>query len=290
MGAVAARGSVALTIGQVGRAGDAGATRHFDDAAYYDLAYRRRRDDVRYYTELAAESGGPVLEYGVGTGRVALPIARAGIEVSGIDVSTPMLAALRAKLRREVPEVRSRVRVIRGDMRTIRLRDRFPLVIAPFNVILHLYDRGDVERFLARVRSHLAPKGRFVFDFSLPRSENLGADPARRYGAPRFRHPGAASLVRYGERFDYDPIRQVLLVNMEFAPEDGSPPWTVPLAQRQFFPREIEAFLHYNGFSDLEWSADFGQGPPGTDTDFVVVSCAVARRRSQGPRGLRAAG
>lgn len=166
-------------------------------------------------------------------------------------------------------------------MRTEKLGKRFRLVIAPFNAVLHLYDRVDVERFFARVRAHLAGDGRFVFDFSLPRPENLGADPNRRYGSPRFRHPGVEALVRYRERFEYDPFRQVLLINMEFSPEDGSGHWTVPLAQRQFFPREMEALLHYNGFSDIRWFGDFTDAAPGPDTDFVVASCsAAARRRS----------
>jgi SAM-dependent methyltransferase len=280
MGTRHARDSSApLRVEEVGRAGDAGAMRHFDDTDYYDLVYRKRRGDVRFYSRLAEELGGPILEYGVGTGRIAIPIARAGIHVTGVDLSSRMLAALRTKLRREAGDVRSRVRAIRGDMRTTKLRRRFPLVIAPFNTVLHLYDRRDIERFFERVRSHVSPSGRFVFDFSLPRSENIGADPHRRYGAPRFRHPRATSLVRYGERFEYDPFRQVLLVNMEFSPEDGTAPWTVPLAQRQFFPREMEALLHYNGFSDVRWYGDFTEAPPGAGTDFVVVSCRPVRRR-----------
>ena len=75
-------------------------------------------------------------------------------------------------------------------------------------------------------------------------------------------------------------MRQVLLVQMEFSPEDKTPPWTVPLAQRQFFPREMEALLHYNGFSDLRWYGDFTEASPGTETDFVVVSCRAARGRA----------
>jgi SAM-dependent methyltransferase len=272
--------SARLRVEDVGHAGDAGATRHFDDPAYYDAAYRKRRDDVRYYERLATEIGGPVLEYGVGTGRVGIPIARAGFDVTGVDVSPGMLAELRRKLRGEAPEVRRRLRAVRADMRTAKLGKRFRLVIAPFNAVLHLYDRRDVERFFARVRAHLARDGRFVFDFSLPRPENLGADPNRRYGSPRFRHPGVEALVRYRERFEYDPVRQVLLVNMEFSPEDGSGRWTVPLAQRQFFPREMEALLHYNGFSDIHWFGDFTDAAPGPDTDFVVASCSAAGRRS----------
>jgi len=60
---------------------------------------------------------------------------------------------------------------------------------------------------------------------------------------------------------------------MEFTPEDGSGSFTVPLTHRQFFPREMEALLHYNGFVDLAFSADFSDRPADRHTDSVVVSC-----------------
>lgn len=260
----------------LGRAGDTGAAAHYADPEYYDRAYRARRDDVAYYVRMGRLCGGPVLEYGVGTGRIALPLARAGVSVTGVDLSEDMLGRLASHLRREPEDVRPRVRAVRGDMRTVRLRERFPLVIAGFNTFLHLYDRTDVEQFLERVRAHLTPGGHFVFDVSVPHPDYLGADPARRYGTPPFRHP-ARGIVRYGERFDYDPIQQVLLMKMEFTPADGSPGWVVPLTHRQFFPRELEALLHYNGFVDIVLSADFTDGPPTGTTDSLVVSCRKRR-------------
>jgi len=260
----------------LGRAADAGAAAHYADPDYYDRAYRRRRDDVAYYVRMGRLLGGPVLEYGVGTGRIALELARAGIDVTGVDLSEEMLGALRARLERQNAAVRERVRVVHGDMRTVRLKRRFPLVIAAFNTFLHLYDRPDVEQFLARVKDHLTPNGRFVFDVSVPHADYLGADPARRFGTPPFRHP-ARGIVRYNERFDYDPIRQVLLMKMEFNPVDGTPGWVVPLTHRQFFPQELEALLHYNGFVDIVMSADFTDGSPATATDSLVVSCRKRR-------------
>lgn len=268
-----------------GHAEDAGATAHYEDAAYYDQAYRSRRDDIAYYVRLGRLLGGPVLEYGIGTGRIALPLARAGIEVVGVDTSKEMLAGLERRLADEPDDVRRRVTRRQGDMREVRLGRRFPLVIAPFNVLQHLYERTDVEAFLARVREHLVPSGRFVFDVLVPHARDLGADPAKRYGAPRFRHPTTGGLVRYGERFDYDAIRQVLLVTMEFEPLDGKRGFAVPLTHRQFFPRELEALLHYNGFGDLAITADFTDGPAELDAESLVFNCrAVAGRRERGTR------
>ncbi len=202
---------------------EAGTRAHYEDPAYYTQAYRSRVEDVRYYVDLAEGSGGPVLEYGCGDGRITLPIARAGVAIHGVDISAPMLAALRSRLRAEPGEVRDRVTLRRGDMRAVRLGRRFPLVVCPFNALLHLYERRDVERFLARVRAHLAPRGELVFDVSMPDPAELARDPGRAYAMPRFRYP-SGPVVRYTERFDYDRLRQILFVAMEFAPADGAPP------------------------------------------------------------------
>jgi SAM-dependent methyltransferase len=250
---------------------EAGSRAHYDDPRYYASTYASRIDDVAYYADLAVRTGGRVLEYGVGNGRVAIPIARHGLEVVGVDHSAPMLADLRARLRAEPPEVQDRVRVVRGDMRRVRLERRFDLVIAAFNTVLHLYARQDVERFLARVRAHLAPGGRFVMDLSVPSVADLARPATRAYSAPRFRHPTAGVIVSNREYFDYDPVRQVLFVSMEFEPL-GQPAdaWMTPLAHRQFFPREWEALLHYNGFAVERVDGDFEGGPMTADSDTMV--------------------
>ena len=263
---------------------DAGTLAHYDDPAYYAFAYRSRREDVDYYLRLAKRHGGPVLEYGIGNGRIALELARIGIDVTGVDLSRPMLDALRAALRNEPREVRERIRMRHGDMRRVRLRRRFALVIAPFNVFLHLYTHQDVAAFLACVRAHLAPGGRFVFDVSVPQPGDLDRDPNRWYGAPRFRHPTTGQLVRYAERFDYDPVRQLLVIWMRFSPEDGSQSWTLPLTHRQFFPQELCALLHHAGFAEPDLFEAFTAKPPGADVDGLVVHCRAGRRLAGGSR------
>ena len=250
---------------------EAGARAHYEDPEYYAATYARRIDDVAYYVALARRLGGPVLEYGVGNGRVALPMARHGELVVGVDHSPPMLADLRRRLRAEPAEVRRRVRLVRGDMRRVRLGMRFPLVVAPFNAVLHLYTRADVEAFLARVRSHMSPGGRFVMDISTPPLEDLSRSPAKAFHAPRFRHPTSGQVVKNREFFDYDPVRQVLFVSMEFEPISGSEPaWVTPLAHRQFFPQEWEALLHYNGLEVERVDGDFCGGPLTKESDVMV--------------------
>lgn len=265
---------------------EAGSSAHYEDPAYYTKTYRSRLDDVRYYVDLAVQNGGPVLEYGCGNGRIAIPIARTGVDVTGVDLSAPMLKDLRARLRDEAGDVRSRVRARRGDMRSVRLGQRFPLVLCTFNAFLHLYTRQDVERFLARAREHLTPKGELVFDVSIPEPLELARDPSRAFGTPRFSYPrpgepGGAVRVKYAERFDYDKVRQVLFVAMEFTPDRGEP-WMTPLAHRQFFPAELEALLHYNGFETLARLGDFDGSLLGPESDKLITRCRV--RRGWSPR------
>ncbi len=261
---------------------EAGTAAHYEDPAYYTKTYRSRVEDVRYYVELAQEHGGPVLEYGCGNGRIALPVARAGVAVVGVDRSAPMLADLRARLRAEPEAVRALVEVRRGDMRAARLGRRFSLVTCPFNAFLHLYERRDVERFLARAREHLTPRGELVLDVSIPEPAELARDPGRAHFAPRFRYPGPdgrdGPMVRYSERFDYDRLRQVLFVAMEFAPTDGSAAWMTPLAHRQFYPQELEALLHYNGFTVTERHGDFFRAPLTPDSATMILHCRPRRR------------
>lgn len=255
---------------------EVGSAAHYEDPALYARTYARRADDVRFYVE-RARGAGTVLEYGCGSGRITLPIARAGAAVTGVDLSTEMLADLRARLAKEPAEVRGRVRVLRGDMRKKAVPGpRFPLVLCTFNTFLHLYTRDDVEQFLARVRAHLSPRGRFVFDVSLPSPVDLARDPSRAYRLPDVRHPDGRRF-RYRERFDYEPLRQVMFVAMEHEPIDGGEPFVTPLAHRQFFPAELEALLHYNGFAIEALTADFAEIPADRHADTLVYTCAPRR-------------
>lgn len=256
-----------------------GTEAHYRDAAYYDHAYARRREDVGFYADLAEADGGPVLELGAGTGRVALAIARRGVDVVGVERMRPMLAGARRRLRKAPAAVRDRVELVRGDLRRVRLRRRFPLVISPFNVFQHLYRRVDVEDALGTVRAHLRPGGRLVFDVLLPEPAILARRPGRYYKGRSIRRPTEGRRYDYGETFHYDPVEQVQLVHMFFQSQDDPADVTLtPLAHRQFFPAELEALLHYNGFEIVERWGGFDRAPLSAASESQVI---VARRRQR---------
>ncbi len=257
-----------------------GSEAHYEDAPYYDQAYRRRRHDVRFYTKLAVESGGPVLELGVGTGRVALAIAKAGIAVVGVEPMSPMLEQAHQRLERLPRAARDRVELRQGDVARLRLRRKFPLVIAPFNVWMHLYTREEIERGFATVRHHLEAGGRFAFDVLLPDPVSLARDPSKQYRGGEVPHPRGGVRYRYSEYFSYDPVTQIETIVMDFEhPEEKEQSFCTPLTQRQFFPAELEALLHYNGFELESHTGDF-DGEPITDATESQVLIARLRRSS----------
>ena len=243
-----------------------GSLSHYTEPSYYDKCYANRHHDIAFY-ETQTASAQTILEYGCGNGRIALPLARRGAHVTGVDLSIPMLESFRERLGREPKPVRDRITLVHGDMRKKRLKRRFEVVLCTFNTFLHLYDRGDVEQFLACVRNHLEPEGKFIMDTSLPLIEELARNPGRPYRVPRLKYPPTGQVVRYAEYFDYDPMSQVMRVTMRFEPfDDPKAAWSVLLAHRQFQPQEIEALFHYNGFQVLSVHPNLDDGTTPLDS------------------------
>jgi len=222
-----------------------------------------------------------VLELGAGTGRVALAIAKAGIEVVGVEPMAPMLEQARQRLSRLPRAARDRVELREGDLERLRLRRKFPLVIAPFNVWMHLYTRKQIERGFATARHHLSPGGRFAFDVLLPDPVSLARNPSKRYRGGEVPHPRDGVRYRYSEYFSYEPLTQIETIVMDFEhPAKGSESFCTPLTQRQFFPAELEALLHYNGFDVESHTGDFGGKPITAATESQVL---IARARPLSP-------
>jgi SAM-dependent methyltransferase len=160
-------------------------------ARLYDPWSRSVVEDVAFYVDEAARSGGPVLELGVGTGRIAVPIAAAGVEIVGVDLSEGMLAV--ARERAELAGVAVDLRL--GDMREPPVEGTFPLVAVPFRSLLHMEtdrDRRAVLRVVARL---LAPGGRFVFDVFTPGADDI----ADTHGRWLEREPGIWERAEWHE-------------------------------------------------------------------------------------------
>ncbi|MDH5771084.1 MAG: class I SAM-dependent methyltransferase [Candidatus Bathyarchaeota archaeon] len=131
-------------------------------AKFYDLF--GSKDDLDFYKEIALQSGGKALELDVGTARVAIPLARVGVTVVGIDNSVHMLRVAREKLAKESKAVRRRVTLKRGAMKGFELKQSFPFIYIPASAFGHNVVVEDQRRTLGCVYKHLERSGTFAFD------------------------------------------------------------------------------------------------------------------------------
>lgn len=133
-----------------------------DYADYYDWenAQTVGKRDIAFWKRMASSVKGPILELGCGTGRVALPVARHGATVIGIDRSESMLSRARMRITRS--RLSKRVKLIRGDIRHLPFPDQsFPLVMAPYGILQSLLDEKLLSATLKQVNRVLTKKGTF---------------------------------------------------------------------------------------------------------------------------------
>lgn len=136
-------------------------------AHYYDLTHAALQVDIPFARALGVEAGGPVLELGCGSGRLLLPLARAGLPVTGVDNAPAMLQRARQKLAAESPAVRERVTLVEADMTSFDLPQCFALILLSYNTLMHL-PPAQMKLALRAAGRHLLPAGRLFIDLANP--------------------------------------------------------------------------------------------------------------------------
>jgi SAM-dependent methyltransferase len=219
-------------------------------AGIYDPWSRSVTEDVGFYVDQALASGGPVVELAVGTGRIAIPIARAGVTVIGVDSSAAMLAVARAGAEEAGVAARLDLRV--GDLREPPVEERVPLVICPFRSLLHMETEDEKARALRAARSLLLPDGRFVFDVFAPSREDIEETDGRWLE----REPGIF------ERADWDEGSRTLSLSVRSGDAEttfglhwlSAPEWLQLLERSGFAVEELYGWFDgrpYDGEEDM---------------------------------------
>lgn len=140
-------------------------------ADFYDLDYGGMKADLFVIQQFATRCGSPILELGCGTGRVSLPLAREGYQVTGVDNSAGMLEAARRKVAAE--GLGDRVTLVQQDMRELDLKGRFNLAFAAINSFMHMLTIDDQLAALSHIRQHLNPGGVLLLDLFNPGLDRL---------------------------------------------------------------------------------------------------------------------
>jgi ubiquinone/menaquinone biosynthesis C-methylase UbiE len=132
---------------------------------FYDLF--GEKDDVDFYLSVAKKYGPKALELGVGTARLAINLAKAGIETWGIDTSQYMLNAADQKIKKLRAKVRNRLHLRKADVIDFQLPEKFNLIYFPSSSFDHIINPDDQQRALENIKLHLTPNGAYIFDLYL---------------------------------------------------------------------------------------------------------------------------
>jgi SAM-dependent methyltransferase len=245
-------------------------------AEVYDFQSGTKEDDLAFWLRLAGESEGPVLELACGTGRVAIPLARAGHRVTGLDVSPNMLAVARAKLAREPAEVHSRLRLAQGDMTSFDLGERFGLIFIAYHSFQALTSRAQQRRCLECCTRHLRSRGRLAINVFNPRLSTLVAG-VRDGGPDDYLGPDGV-MVRETWRTEFDTANQRLFWRpaYECTAPDGQVTTRRHMAElRYFFRFEMEWMLEACSFELEALYGNFDRSPFAAESPEMIF---IARR------------
>jgi SAM-dependent methyltransferase len=201
--------------------------------------------DLLFYTRQATERGGPVLVLGSATGRVAWALAEHGLSVLGVDPSERMVHAAEESRSAVPAEVAGRVRFLLADPRSLRLPERFPVVLAPQNALGLMGSQEDLETFLATVRQHLVPGGLFVYDVLNPPAESVSVQNRDEDD------PGAA----------LEPRRPGFAFHLRERRQPGSPLGIRRLKLRPFSVQELDEAMAAGGLTPRERYGRFDGKP-----------------------------
>lgn len=238
----------------------------YDDVFLYDLVHGpfAEPEIASFFIESALEFGQPVLELASGSGNILIPLAEAGIDVQGIDISDKMLQACRQK----AAERKVKVHIAKGDIRGFDLGRRFPLIYIAGNSLQHLNTVGEISACFNSVKDHLTENGRFIIEVFNPFVPLLVREMGKRSVIGEF---GEFVLT---EDASYDAATQISTFNWHFWHRPTDSEKTLTFSMRQFFPQEFDSLLVLNGF---EIECKFGDFERSAFESASIAQIVVAR-------------
>jgi len=240
------------------------------DGQHYDLQNRDYVNDIPFYLRKARQYSEPILELACGIGRITIPIAEQGIDITGLDISEPMISYAKKKAK----EKGVTVEWVKADCRNFKLDRKFNLIFFPFNSIAHLHDLESIKSCFSCVKMHLKDEGRFIIDIFNPCLDILIRDSSIRYPVAEYPDPNGKGTVVITENNLYDTSTQINRIKWYY--KIGSEPEVMKeLNMRIFYPQEIDVLLHYNGFKIEDKFGDYDETPFTSTSPKQVIVCYV---------------
>ncbi len=249
-------------------------------AEYYDCFYddntRRGTTDVSFFVDYSVKADGRTLELGCGTGRVLIPTAAAGCEITGFDLSPYMLEKCRDKLSGESTKTKQRVRLVQGNMTALSTGETYKLITIPFRPFQHLVSIEEQKGCLESAYRHLDSGGLLILDVFRPYFSRLEPSPVNmeeREDAPETTLPDGRKLRRTSRIAAFHPEHQYndIELNYHITHPDGKTERLVQsFPMRYFFRYEMEHLLGLCGFRIVDLFGDFDSSEFTADSPEMI--------------------
>ena len=252
-------------------------------ASLYDLVHVDLTEDVNFLIALAEQLGGPILELGCGTGRVLLPLARAGHHITGVDRSSAMLDRAKQKLLGESESVRSRVNLVIGDMNSIQLNSEFELAIVSYNTFMH-FEKATKTALLNTIREHLLPDGTLFIDVDNPFEISDASDDVFVLERTMMDPETGNTIIQSASSWvDTDAQYRHITWLFDVSPQSGGPVHrTIAEADYHYlFPHELETALVGSGFRLKALLGGYDGEPFGEETPRLIALAKANDHYSQ---------
>lgn len=244
----------------------------YEDAGFYDLEFANRTLEIPFFRKMAlqARPHGPVLEVACGTGRLTFPIAQEGVDITGLDISRPMLE----RARQRSAEQGLKIDWIEQDCRQMHLDRPYALIFSATNAMQHLLDVESVCAFIQSARQALQLGGRLILDVFNPSLSKLirPLDEVHLHKTLQD-HDGSSITVDVASQYQADT--QILHFDLTYL-RDAQVIRTKHVNMRVFFPQELLALCQLNGLRVIERFGSYEETPFQADSPKQILICEVA--------------
>jgi SAM-dependent methyltransferase len=251
---------------------------YYGDPERYEAEYGFYTIDLAWYRNRLVQLGGPALVLGCGTGRVLFSLAAAGVPTDGVDSSPAMLDRARSRAVEMGPEIAGRVNLCEADIRSFFLDTRYRVILAPFNLLMHLHADEDVLKCLESIAAHLADNGMLLCDVTNPQPELLV-----RHGPPGvplrdIRYRGVTYLQ--SEQHEYDEATKISQTTFIYEPRtQDAQPFVCRLRLRMYPPEDIDGLLKKAGFEIKQKLGSFTGENFGRESPVQIIEATTRRGR-----------
>lgn len=243
-------------------------------ARYYDAMHQSVTADVAMIRRLARVHGQPIVELGCGSGRVLLPLARQGFQVTGADNSPRMLNRLRGKLAQEAEHVRRSVRLVEADIRRLSPNDfpmRHRLLLLTYNTMLH-FPQAQVQQILSGAASIALPGAKLYIDVANPfliAGTSYSDEPVLELS---FYDRQSGETIEQWSSSRHDDAAQTLHVTWVLrSQERGEPVHEVDVAYHYLYPHQVELLLRQAGFRLQQMMGDYDEASLTEDSQRLLL-------------------